>query len=614
MLKETASSHDPSPSQLIFKALESLRAADRELACAYYGINQKRQPAKEIGQVLDLSARQVTERIKVALRGLRHPAQFSYVKAALFNGNDALWAAAADEDGIVYKKDYPAEVCERIPGELLLAIECQFESVADWLSLNARENGRCWYRTQFESEDVEQITRRLHACSALLLPKPLDDVARQLQAPIPLLRLICQIDLDFQFYWGYVLKRPIRSKKVRAVRMHSLLSRQRGTNPVALPHLVKEYHDFFNDDDCTSNDLISAMVLQPHLFMKLGRDRWAAVRPLQFSNQPDGAAAKGFVGLSKTVKSADLFFKWNEERRARSDRNLRKEISDIVESSGPSSTEEIFQKLQRRKPPLFAKSSVQVFLCLYDQFIEMAPGIYGLAKHLEGQTPLPKLLKQMLTRHACLHYIYARHAGEPMTLYPLWTPAMEEACCKWAEEKLPKQLYHSLLSVVQPEIWPASDAEKHLWIWKKECLGVYSLSTVLRRPLHQRIPELRNLHRVIRAAHSSGTMNWIQGNHIIGERFANQNIVSILALMIGLKALTPEGAWHLPHRATTQIVEVDALLCESLYQTGRLEWRQEAGREVLERCSRSLDQAAHGWIQPQDWEKLLVRLWNQTKE
>ena len=104
------------------------------------------------------------------------------------------------------------------------------------------------------------------------------------------------------------------------------------------------------------------------------------------------------------------------------------------------------------------------------------------AELAEGIDPVNTWSEILLTRRICKSFMLERYAGEPLNAYPLWTPAMEQHWCLWAEgnselnlgigfggasdKAYNRKLYQSLLFVSEPDLWPASDAVKTRWRFK----------------------------------------------------------------------------------------------------------------------------------------------------
>lgn len=573
--------------EFLAEAFGSVSEFEQEVAALLYGFDGRRRTPEQVAQQCRLSLAQVEQTAKAVMRRMRHPASARLIREALATADERIWSSLAGAADIVYKAESLPLAGARLPGELLFAIECQYGSVGNWLSANARVTARAWYRSPFPEAELERLMREL-AADTLRLPLPLESLARGIPSEEQAIETAAGLSGGHRLYSGYVAGMPIGTRAPRAVRLHRILSGTHAGEVVRARQLVSEYRSEFADDACTFVDVQASMASFPHLFLRLADLGWCGI----------GAAGKQKPALDG--KDDVTFHRWSEERKSGQDTADRDVIRQILEERGPLRLNQVQRLVRERSNGGIPPTSVGMYLYSFDEFMRLAPGVYGLSG-----APVPATSKLLLNRGACLHYVLARGAGEPADAYPLWTPAMEAEWCEWAQSR-EKNLLGSLLSVVDPSDWPAPDSYQAIWRWKKECLGYYRLETAPRYPFAG--VALLDLLALVKCARWRGAMNWVLANRVTGRPILNRGTVSVMALLIGVGAVVPAYHWQRPHAASPGAAEIDDMLSAELHRKGSLAWDGPSGGALFDRLAKAIDDGDTGWVPRPELARLLDRL------
>lgn len=584
--------------EFIAQALASASESEQEVVALRYGFDGHRRTPEQVAQQCRLSVPQVEQTLKTLMRRMRHPACARLIREALVSADERIWSALSSATGIVSKGEGLPKACARLPGELIFAMECLYGCVENWLSANGRATAGVWYRSRFSEAEIEQLIRKLAAeADEFRLPSPLEWLARAMNVEAPCLATATRLSGGCRVYSGYVAGTPLGTRAPRAVRLHRILSGAHAGEVVPARRLVVEYRSEYADDACTLSDAQTAMASFPHLFLRSGDLGWCGIGAA--GNQepaPEGAAGDDVT-----------FHRWSEERASRHEVADRDMIRQILEEHGPRRLQQIQRLVRAQSNGEIPPASVNVYLTTCDEFLRLAPGVYGLSARPYGAGQLAAAHRLLLNRGACLQYVLARWAGEPVDAYPLWTPDMEAEWCEWAQAR-ERNLLGSLLSVADPRSWPVPDSYKAVWLWKKDCLGYFRLETPPRYPLGG--APLVDLLALLKCARWRGAANWVLANRVTGQRILNRGSASLLALLIGAGAVFPASHWQKPHAAAPGAHEVDAMLSEELHRKGSLAWNGPSGHALLERLAETIDRGETGWVPRPELRRSLDRLHN----
>jgi hypothetical protein len=582
--------------EFVAAALTSASESEQEVTALLYGFDGHRRTPEEVAQHCGLSLPQVGQTAKAALRRMRQPACSRLIREGLVSANERIWSALAGSHGIVYKAERLSKTQASLPGDLLFAIESQYGSVENWLSANARVTAKAWYRSGCAAAEIEWLVGMLSTeADEFRLPAPVESLARAMNVEAECLDMAARLSDVWAVYAGYAVRTPVGTRAPRAVRLHRMLASAHSDEMVPARRLVIEYRSEFADDACTVIDAQNSMASFPHLFLRSGDLGWCSI----------GAAGNREPAPDGSAEDDVTFHRWSEERRAHQELTDREVIRQVLEEHGPLRLHQVRRFVRTQSNGRIPPASVGTYLAACDDFMRLAPGVYGLSDRPAGAGQFAASTRLLLNRGACLQYVLARWAGEPADAYPLWTPEMEAEWCEWAQAR-EKNLLGSLLSVVDPSSWRTPASYRDIWLWKKECLGYFRLEKPPRYPLTG-VP-LAQLLALVKCAQWRGAANWVLANRVAGERVLNRGAVSLMALLIGVGAVLPASHWQKPHAVSPGARQVDAMLSEELHSKGALAWNGSAGLALLERLAKTIDRGETGWISHPELRRLLDRL------
>lgn len=558
-----------------------------------YGFDGQPRTPSEVARLLGQSRPQVDETATRVMRRMRHPVCARLIREALASADERIWTALAGQHGIVRKAESSVTVAARLPGDLRFAIESLYGSTENWLTANARVTARAWYRSRFSESEIDGLILTLTSkADEIRLPWPLESLTHTFEAETEALETAVRLSGDYRLYAGYVAGMPLGTHAPRAIRLHRMLSGEHVGELMRAGPLVEEYRSRFSDDVCTRLDAEKSMVSYPHLFLRVGDLGWCGI----------GQAGGRATAAEGSTEDEVAFHRWSEDRKSRTAARDRGAIRRILEEYGALHAPLVIRLIRKRGHEI-SPGSVTTYLATCDEFVRLAPGIYGLSERAAGDIAPGKLL---LRRSPCLHYAYARWAGEPADAYPLWTAEMEAEWCEWIQWR-DKNLLASMLAVADPTRWPIDDSYRETWLWKKECLGHFRLEKPPRYPLGD--VALIDLLAIVKGARWRGATNWLLANRVRGTpRLLDRNGASPMALLIGVGAVAAAAHWQRAHVVSPDAAGIDGLLSEELHRRGALEWNSDVGRPLLERVANTIDRGEAGWVAPAELRRLCERL------
>jgi hypothetical protein len=580
----------------IAEALASVSKSEQELVAMLYGFDGQSRTPEEIARLCRRSLPQIDQIATKVMRRMRHPVCAKLIREALAGAEESIWNALAGAHGIVLKAESAESVGARLPGEIRFGIETQYGSLENWLSANARVTTRAWYRSRFSESEIDGLILRLASeADEIRLPWPLESLTRAMQADTGAIKTAVRLSGIYRMYAGYVAGTPLGTHAPRAIRLHRILSGEHPGELIRARPLAEEYRRKFADDACTRLDAEKAMADYPHLFLRVGDLGWCGI----------GRAGSHVTAAEGSGEDEVTFHRWSEDRKSQTDFDARGAIRRIFEEHGPLRIPQV-QRLLRQQAIEILPHSVIMYVTKGDDFARLAPGIYGVSEPRASDLTFAASGKLLLRRSACLQYVYARWAGEPVDVYPLWTAELEAEWCEWVQWR-DKNLLASLLAVADPSAWPIDDSYRETWLWKKECLGHFRLEKPPHYPLGD--VQLIDLLTLVKAARWRGATNWLLANRLRGAtRLLDRGAASLMALLIGAGAVVAAEHWQRAHEVGPYAGEMDSLLSEELHRKGSLEWNGEGGRELLGRVEKSIDRGETGWVAPAELRRLCERL------
>ncbi len=535
--------------------LKTLNVRQKEVLELRYGLNfNSPLTLDQIGSIFEVTRERIRQIEAKALKLLRKPYS-DWAKKELSQKSQELWDLASKGFGAI-----PIEptysVKNELPLEAIFLIDLAYSSFNEWLDTVSKLTplGRISNSQNFNN--VKKIhTKILSILNDSTLPIHISVLEKKLNVDKQVLQVSLHLIEGLRFYGGYISDRIIHKRLKRAFRLHSILAFKKYQGTVSLAELKELYLKNFHDDDCSMRDCLIVMTASPNLFLNCYDHGWAGLG--------DADNLKILLEIQNDrLNNEDVE---SDEPDDSNIKNASNTLIDIVKRYGPEKFEVIrehFTKLTKNK---YSKASVGPILILRDDFVRVAPGVYGLINQLNEKTSYDKAVKVLLDPQQAELYCHARLAGEHFNSFPMWTPHMEYEWVKWAKELNQLNLYQSLLYIAEPSAWSIGDEEKSKWEKLKKNEGYYHFLEKNPINLIETLPSARNILSVAIVAKKNGCMNWMSANRTMGLRVDDRHVRSTLALLVALKIIYPADHWQYPHKYNSQSAELIKSIEKTIY-------------------------------------------------
>ncbi len=595
--------------QIISNAIKTLDEPYYEVLMLYYGLNNTpcfsfQEISRQIGKPVT-----VLERMeKGAIRKLRRTKTVLLISKAVQMADSDIWQALAEENNVVYKVLFSQQVSKKLPGELIVGIKCLYDSVKPWFDNHASGNNIAWFRSNINPivvlKTVGQL-KRMHKKTSL--PLPFSKVADILKIDGLLLQQALALSINkIGVYRDYISMLPITSRTIRVIRIHLLMQFRYSDVIVPLEQLYREYFTTYSDDTAGLNDFIHTMNDHPHMFLKIGHIGWFCFLK-NMTNNPYKNNGKSNDLLEPDKDKHRCFYKhpWKKT-------NTMDLLKNIVASKGMGRIVEIQKKFNEISKSTVKPHNIGPIINASSEFVQISPAVFALRKtqnHIDLVNADPDYL---LTYRDIRWYILSRYAGEAMNSYPLWTPAMERKWCHGVKRndnnKKTNKLFQSLMSIAEPDLWPADDDEKKHWLNLKKWNGYYYFKSDSKHQVWHKIPPLIDILKLSIYLSLNGSMNWIRINRVTGYYIFDQHSITALALLIAFDILEPADHWQKPHKTGTKAGWMKDKLLNAISEGFSVQWDSSIGQE-LEQYLHGIDgNKKMGWVTINDLKLLAAKL------
>ncbi len=603
---------------LLNRAIHKLPADLKTVLILRYGLQDgNRQSVGKISRQLNAKASRIARMEIKAIRQLRRPK----ICAPLFEALDAvdpvIWHEIAEEiseaGSLVRKSDNYDTPMQNLPGEISLAIKCRYSSLGKWIECNAVENENLWFRSKHPPETVKDKVGQLAGIwNRDTTPLLVCSLLSELQVDVAFLRFLLALSPWVSgFYGGYVALRPISSVELRAIRLHLLFLYKYAASPIPLEQVVEDCNTLYHDDQLNAAITETIMKSKSHLFLETGDQAWSGLgsaREHAPYTETDDVAPEDDGALSGANREKPPFV----YERPWSETTASVIVREIVEERGLCRQQSIIRLFGARTEGRYQIVNAVVSLDLDEDFLEVAPRVYGLRKVYGNIDPLKGWSDILLTREACKIFVTERYAGEPLNAYPFWTPAMEEQWCFWAarnselnfgiglggrsDRAFNRKLFQSLLFVSDPERWSVSESLKKQWLFKKQALSEYHFAKPVPHPIWQRIPSLQDLFSVAMTSKRLGYTNWIMASRILALGPHSLQTAGTFALLIALEIILPADNWQQRHEMGPHMDSALLIMEKGIRKKGFVHWRDETGTYFKDQLQKNLNGNHLGWV------------------
>lgn len=553
-------------------ALLNLPARERRIIESRFHISEEFRTLDELGEELGITrerVRQIETKAKKQLRALCK----TEVASALDREPAAVWDLVVGEAHVLHRDDV-ASTYSSAPAYLRLAFELCDLTVVAWLRRFATPHDHGWIKpgsTFGEGDEARRLTDALAERQLPIPLKSLEGIAPSGQLA-PLVRFT-----GFSIASGYVCKSKPTPRQRRAIGLHRVLMRRGSLN---LDSLLADYQITQPDLKCSHRDAELTMSGYPHLFVQLAEGVWA---PTLCTSHVQGSLRTNSSDPLRTTLRPPLATTYlNKITRG----SIAEGIAGLLEREGPMRISEIQARAAEVLDNGQRRTSIGPVLTTHKHiFRKLLPGLYGLRveAHFDTSAAAIRRIPQVFREAQVVLYVCARYSGGSLHSFPLWTPTTEALWADWASNHAQPAVFESLLSVVDPDTWPAELKSEHLVRMKSEH-NTYRLRVPPRLD-KQRIPSLDRLLAAAMLARASSGLGWVTANRVMQRRLTDTSGAVVLALLVGLGVLSDSATdWQLTHVPGPHIDSFIQRLSCDLAAQGNLDWESGLGLDLRERA------------------------------
>jgi hypothetical protein len=587
-------------------ALLGLSDRQREVLTRRLGLDDhQRETLHEIAvdKQFGLTRERIRQIEKAAMRKLRTLTRMVSLSDALNREASGIWQQLVDQDVVVRKNELRRL---RLSWEFQLAFAIS-GSLEAWLNAEASAFGDGWFRGTVSCEALDVLVGRVRGW--------LEDrdgtasfnrIRAALQVDETDLRIATELDPSLSLFCGYVCVGRLTLRKRRRIHLHHSLRATAGDKCVPAIEALQLLHQFAGGDRCSIRDAEIVMDDSPSLFLRCAEAGWIALGRSEAYPRWASMAERSQEIPSLRRETVTKDSNTETDTQAGTTRS-------ILQKNGPCHVSKILKLFKELNPEAYVKSSVCAILTM-GNYVRLAPGVWGLPEHYRELTEAFQWADVLLTEADCRTYAFARHAGEPIGTYPMWTAAMEHRWAVWANGHVKEEVYTSFLAICDPDAWPVSEEERSHWHGVKQHRGQYRLLAVRRFRIDETIPTLLNLLRVAYVASTHGHVNWMAANRVVGRRIDSHRSAAALAVLVELGILEAPDHWQRSHRATESCESFVHELTEVLIDGGAVAWNTEVGRNVVARLTSADHGSRHSWLSDIEQRALRARYTQSSVE
>lgn len=450
-----------------------------------------------------------------------------------------------------------------------LALEIQKLNLDAWLDHVAHPMPHGWLSPDADATAIEAAGETIAAAVHGPLPKPI--VLLVAADAVPSARAAAILIHNQPVLNDYLMPSRVGVRLTRLVRLHALLA---GEELYFLERLVQRYRAIFGDDPCSERDAEIVMDAAPHLFLEIEDGCWAAIGT-------GGALLPEAIAIVAPAPN-----------RAEDPGTIAQALQTTLRRRGPTRLVELMDDAMEILPDGRSANSIgPILLTRRDLFVRALPGVYALPEqiqsYLENMPPeWPVLFNDTQARH----YAVARYAGEPRSIFPFWTLAVEYSLCVWARHSGDDAILASLLAIATINEWPINEHQRQEWLRYQKLKGRFDLGNSLRHGAAYELPDLDRVFAACQYAVKTGQFNWVAGNRLTGRGIGWHGGAGLVAILLRLGAIEEVGRegyrWQRPHRTTPLAGSLCHRLDAAFSRLGAdADWTSAIGQELAERAT-----------------------------
>lgn len=213
----------------------------------------------------------------------------------------------------------------------------------------------------------------------------------------------------------------------------------------------------------------------------------------------------------------------------------------------------------------------------------VAVGYIASASFIEEESKKKIILSEKIAKDLkhTRNYCHARKAKEPMSSYLFWSHEMEHAMTKYAQKYAKKDVFYSLLDVVEPEKWDQENKVKSYWMKKKEDNAKFMIQPKKPRLLSLPLPDIIPLFKILINLEEKGFTNWFRSNILKGVtlQYASLSSYSYVAILAFTGAAKEVESWTDMLEIGEKFKDLKKVIFNHLTKGG-IEWNEELRMKV----------------------------------
>lgn len=540
------------------------------------GIDQERcETLEEIGFDMAVTRERIRQIEAKSLKRMRIRVRRAPIKPLLLAEAGPIWTALSDGEDLLRRADLH-ERRKSLPPYVWLALDIEERSLDGLLGEIAQTYPHGWIGPHIDTTAIEAAATMLQRSETVPLPQPLV----QLVDDVPSARAAAIVMLGQPVRCDYLMPPRVGTRLTRLVRLHALLAGIGEAIP--LETLVLHYRASFGDDPCSERDAEIVMDAAPHLFLEIAEGGWSAI----------GKGGTHFPAVEPSASMADDGF---EEPGT-----IAHALQVTLDARGPTRLIELMDDAGDILPDGRSINSIgPVLLTRRELFVRALPGVYALPRHIpEYRAAMAECWPVLFNDYQARLYALARYAGEPRSIFPLWSAQVEYELCRWARHSGGPGILTSLLAIADVNDWPCTEEIAEEWRRLQRQEGRFELGGSLRHAAAYERPALDRVFAACRHAATTGEFNWVAGNRLTGRKIDSHGGAGLVAMLLrfgAIEEIMREGyRWQRPHRATERAAVLAAQLDRAFARAGdACDWDSEIGQDL---ASFATHHEADDWV------------------
>ncbi len=484
---------------------------------------------KKIAQQLNLTRKFVHQIETKAIHTLTQLPQRNYLKILLHYHRKVIERQLLGPTGSIRQTDLKRNIVQLDP-TIRVAIQCLYHSPTHYAQQHFTRFDNLYLQADTDCIELAQNFETIEkSIEDLPLPIHLDVAATNFGVPVRSLAHYTSSRKSHGIWNDYLHRGQLSPRKRRAIELVQTIADHLGGGPVTFSDICSTYRHHFPQTTCSMRDIKNSLYEYPNQFLPLHDNVFASITRV--------------CVVPKKIPSNNVAALRLTDYKEFNPGTVHAEIANLVDEIGPAPLLEIRTEFMRRFGDRWSANSVFPVLKSSHYFIRMAPGIVGTLPMLDEPSKLT-MRSALASEMQIKYFIYAKLSQSRIT-YPLWHPVIEHQWCQWSSKIPTGSTYSSLLTVVNPDQWQASEDEKETWRARISHEGLLALP-ISPVPLTRILPTIRDICALAIYIGEHPTISWIDVNQVLGYRIDSRGSFSFLAVLAKLGIVNLTDNWLLP--------------------------------------------------------------------